>query len=181
MNGTKELPTILNVLFVDDDTMLRKMFSRTLKRLAPDWQIQEASNGETALRMVDTARYDVIFMDQYMASVEKQLLGTETVRAMRAKGVDSIICGLSANDTEEQFKNAGADAFMLKPFPCQNEALKRELLLILTNYQPSSFSTDITVEKNHSPIGTRRRSSTMRLETCLESTFERDIECGEHK
>lgn len=66
-----------------------------------------------------------------MASVEKQLLGTETVRSLRAKGISCIICGLSANDKEEEFLLAGANAFMLKPFPCQKDALKRELLRVL--------------------------------------------------
>jgi hypothetical protein len=35
-------------------------------------------------------------MDQHMASTEKQMLGTETVRALRAKGFKNTICGLSA-------------------------------------------------------------------------------------
>jgi hypothetical protein len=58
-------------------------------------------------------------MDMYMASVEKQLLGTETVQALRSHGCKSRICGLSANDVEENFINAGADAFMFKvrPYP----------------------------------------------------------------
>ena len=66
-----------------------------------------------------------------MASVDKQLLGTETVRALRSKGIDSVICGLSANDLEKQFMDAGADAFMMKPFPCEKEELKSELLRVL--------------------------------------------------
>ena len=129
--STIALPESLSVLFVDDDTVLRKMFIRAVRRAAPTWRIEEASNGEMALRMVDAQRFDVIFMDQYMASVEKQLLGTDTVRELRSKGVQSIICGLSANDLEELFVNSGADAFMLKPFPCEKEALRTELLSVL--------------------------------------------------
>ena len=66
-----------------------------------------------------------------MTSVDKQLLGTETVRKLRSDGVKSYICGLSANDMEEPFKGAGADAFMLKPFPCKPEPLTKELLRML--------------------------------------------------
>jgi len=127
----KELPLNISVLFVDDDAMLRKMFSRVLQSVAPSWSIRECANGETALRIVDEEKFDLIFVDQYMASVEKQLLGTETVHAMRAKGVESIICGLSANDVEDQFSNAGGDYFMYKPFPCKKDALKDELLQML--------------------------------------------------
>ena len=123
-----DLPENLSVLFVDDDMMLRKMFSRVLKLAAPTWKIREASNGETALRLVDEVTFDLIFIDQYMAAVEKQMLGTDVVQAMRAKGVKSIICGLSANDLEDNFFRAGANAFMSKPFPCKKEALHCELL-----------------------------------------------------
>jgi hypothetical protein len=63
-----------------------------------------------------------------MASVEKQLLGTDTVRALRANGVKSIICGLSANHVEEQFYE---DSFMMKPFPRKKDAFATELCFIL--------------------------------------------------
>lgn len=47
--------------------MIRKMFSRTLRNVAPTWTVQEASNGETALCRVDECEYDIIFMDQYVS------------------------------------------------------------------------------------------------------------------
>ena len=68
-----------------------------------------------------------------MASIDKQLLGTETVRALRAKGVQATICGLSANDAREMFFQAGADAFMFKPFPCEIDALQEELAKIVSS------------------------------------------------
>ena len=69
--------------------------------------------------------------DMYMASVEKQLLGTEAVRELRKRGVECRICGLSANDKELDFLQAGADAFCYKPFPCEAVALRQELCRIL--------------------------------------------------
>jgi len=119
------------VLFVDDDPILRKLFSRTVRTVAPDWSIREAANGEAALKLVDSESFDLIFMDMYMAAVEKQLLGTETVVALRRKGVTSRICGLSANDKEMEFLKAGADVFTYKPFPCEARALTKELHRIL--------------------------------------------------
>jgi two-component system invasion response regulator UvrY len=126
-----ELPEKLSVLFVDDDLMLRKLFARAVRKVMPAWDVQEAANGESALQLVDKQSYDLIFLDQYMASVEKQLLGTETARVLRAKGVKSKICGLSANDIEKSFIDSGADAFIMKPLPCRKEALSRELVRIL--------------------------------------------------
>eukprot|EP00977_Amphora_coffeiformis_P017534 scaffold5772_cov188-Amphora_coffeaeformis.AAC.15 len=125
------LPPNLMVLFTDDDATLRKLFRRSLQRTAPTWNIQEASNGETALRLMETHQFDLIFIDQYMASIQKQMLGTETTRVMRARGYQGIICGLSANALEDAFLAAGADSFMFKPFPCQEEALERELCRVI--------------------------------------------------
>jgi CheY-like chemotaxis protein len=124
------LPDQMAVLFVDDDHMLRKLFVRAVRRVAPQWTIHEAASGETAIQLVDSQDYDLIFMDQYMASTEKTLLGTETVRVLRSKGVQSILCGLSANDLEKAFVTAGADAFIMKPMPCEKNLLTRELLRI---------------------------------------------------
>jgi hypothetical protein len=45
--------------------------------------------------------------------------------------VSSRICGLSANDKEDEFLRAGADAFCIKPFPCEQDAMTAELSRIL--------------------------------------------------
>ncbi|CAB9497110.1 respiration control sensor protein ArcB [Seminavis robusta] len=125
----QELPETLQVLFVDDDNVLRKLFARSVKRVAPGWTMREASNGESALQLLDQGlKFDLIFVDQYMASIEKQLLGTETVLEMRAQGENCRLFGLSANDLEAEFIAAGADGFIIKPFPTENQALKQELL-----------------------------------------------------
>jgi hypothetical protein len=65
------------------------------------------------------------------ATDEKQLLGTETVQLLRADGVKCKICGLSANELEDAFTCAGADAFMLKPIPGKASVLKNNLYEIL--------------------------------------------------
>jgi CheY-like chemotaxis protein len=131
LDNALTLPEGLSILFVDDDTILRKLFSRVVKSVAPTSIIRQASNGETALVLTETESFDIIFMDMYMASVEKQLLGTETVVELRAKGVTSCICGLSANDKESEFIEAGADFFVFKPFPCEQKEVTRTLLKIL--------------------------------------------------
>jgi len=130
------LPENLSVLVVDDDTILRRLITRTFKRVAPTWDITQAANGETAIRLAEDQKFDLIFMDQYMASVEKQLLGTETTRALRAKGVTACICGLSANNMEGSFLEAGANTFLQKPIPCSNEQVLATLRRILEAYRP---------------------------------------------
>ena len=72
----RELPKKLSILFVDDDLVLRKLFLRGIQRLAPDWDVHEAASGEAAINLVATHKFHLVFIDQYMASMEKQLLGT---------------------------------------------------------------------------------------------------------
>ncbi|CAB9502715.1 respiration control sensor protein ArcB [Seminavis robusta] len=126
-----ELPEKMSVLFVDDDAILRKLFMRTIATVVPEWTVREAANGETALRLTEENHYDLIFCDMYMASAEKQLLGTEAVAELRNRGVQSKICGLSANDKEAEFLAAGADAFMFKPFPCKHDEINEALCRVL--------------------------------------------------
>jgi CheY-like chemotaxis protein len=129
----QELPDCLSALFVDDDVVLRKLFVRSLRRVAESWTVQEATSGEAALLLCDTCKFDIIFVDQYMMSSngDKQLLGTETVREMRLKGVKARICGLSANDVERDFLENGADTFLKKPYPCEKAALRKTLIRVL--------------------------------------------------
>ena len=128
-----ELPSSLRVLFVDDDSVLRKLFVRALTKAQPNWTILEASSGEAALELCEEEEHipDLIFMDQYMTTVDRQLLGTETVEAMRSKGMECIICGLSANDIRDRFLEVGADDFVLKPIPCKVDDLRALLRKIL--------------------------------------------------
>lgn len=137
-----DLPEKLHVLFTDDDLILRKLFKRTIQKVAPGWTVREAANGETALKLAleqksvsndndENGPFQLIFMDMYMASVTKQMLGSETIVELRNNGIDCCICGLSANNKEEEFLKSGADAFLIKPFPCDDESIKMELTRIL--------------------------------------------------
>jgi len=130
-NLVPELPKTLSVLFVDDDRVLRKLFARSIKMIAPEWTIREAANGEAAILLAEEENFDLIFCDMYMASVEKQLLGTEAVVELRSNGFTNRICGLSANDKVVEFLEAGADAFLFKPIPCDANQLRKTLHRIL--------------------------------------------------
>lgn len=86
-----------------------------------------------------------------MASVEKQMLGTETARALRSKGVESIICGLSANDMQQQFLESGANSFMMKPFPCKKDAMAQAFQEVLSsgNYKTNLHGVASDAEKKN--------------------------------
>lgn len=152
--ATCTLANQLSVLFVDDDRILRKLASRSIKKIRPEWTIREAASGEMALQLAETESFDLIFMDQYMTSAEQGLKGTETIRALRAKGITCVICGLSANDLEGAFLSAGADTFLMKPFPCKDDELHLELGRILQLNRLST--TENSSESSSSPATIQR-------------------------
>jgi signal transduction histidine kinase/CheY-like chemotaxis protein len=136
------LPESLRVLFVDDETILRRLFMRTIHKVAPSWHVSEATNGNQALQLVEEQDFDLIFMDQYMPC-EKPILGTDVVRIWRLKGVSSLICGVSANDMKHDFLKAGADGFILKPFPCKKDALQAELVKLWRSRHPKEICVKV--------------------------------------
>ena len=146
------LPENLSIMFVDDDMILRRLFVRSVRKFYPEWEIREAASGEAALRIVEENNtIDLIFVDQFMASVEQNLLGTETVRAMRSRGVRSRICGLSANDMEKAFLEAGANMFWIKPFPCKKDELAKMFAQFLAT-QPIGSEDFLEDETEHETL-----------------------------
>jgi signal transduction histidine kinase/CheY-like chemotaxis protein len=156
--ATYPLAEHLSVLFVDDDRILRKLASRSIKKIRPHWNIREAASGEIALQLVETESFDLIFMDQYMTSAEQGLKGTETIRALRAKGMNCIICGLSANDLGDAFLSAGADSFLMKPFPCKDDELRFELATMLQQYPTENLAMTEDSSESSNPAGSRADS-----------------------
>lgn len=57
---TRALPENLAVLIVEDDMILRRLILRSLQRVAPTWTLEQASNGETALKLTETKTFDLI-------------------------------------------------------------------------------------------------------------------------
>ena len=131
----KELPENMNLLFVDDDKIARKLFARTIKKMNPQWVVKEAASGEEAIELLKSTdiTFDLIFMDYIMGTDDTQLLGSATVSVLREKiGITSKVCGMSANDVEDMFHDAGADEFIFKPLPFRPQPLTQELLRILS-------------------------------------------------
>eukprot|EP00977_Amphora_coffeiformis_P000608 scaffold134_cov94-Amphora_coffeaeformis.AAC.14 len=146
MEENPQLPSHLQVLFVDDETILRKLFLRLVQKAAPTWHVTEANSGERVLQLVQEKHYDIIFMDQYMPCTDRTLLGTEIIRKLRTLGVSSMICGLSKNFIPQEFMDAGADHFLRKPVPCQKEAFY-SLLIGLCDNRTFGLSEELKQEE----------------------------------
>jgi CheY-like chemotaxis protein len=55
------------ILIVEDDLAIRKMFARSL---APLGHIEEAANGLEAVKLLDQKKYDAILLDLHMSGLD---------------------------------------------------------------------------------------------------------------
>ncbi len=104
------------VLVVDDNPMNLTVFKSLLKRTK--MIIDTADNGEEALAMAQSQKYDLIFLDHMMPGKD----GIETLHELRAQtggsNVDTVAICLTANaisGAREQYISAGFNDYLTKP------------------------------------------------------------------
>lgn len=120
-------------LVVDDHPINRLLVKQVLEHAWPHSIIDEAEDGQSALRQLrEEVAYDVVFMDMVMPVMD----GIETSKCIRSQlpqpAAQTPILGLTANVNPvdlDHFMEAGLSAVMLKPFePSQLCAKVEELL-----------------------------------------------------
>jgi DNA-binding response OmpR family regulator len=99
------------VLVVDDDEMIRRLVRAVLE--ADEFEVAEARDGETALRLASETKPSVVVLDVMMPGLN----GVEVCRRLDHSSVKVIV--LTAKDDprlEEECRALGAAAFLTKPF-----------------------------------------------------------------
>ena len=103
------------VLVVDDDELILEIL-RTILDLE-EFDVVTAPDGDIALQVIDREKPDVVVLDVMMPGMD----GFEVCRTIKAdpKTARTPVVLLTALDREEDRnagKEAGADAFLTKPF-----------------------------------------------------------------
>ena len=99
------------VLVVDDDEMVRRLVRTVLE--ADDYKVVDARNGDEALEVLSTTEVRVVVLDVMMPGLD----GVEVCRKIDHDSVKVVM--LTARDDpvlEQACRDAGADAFLTKPF-----------------------------------------------------------------
>ncbi len=99
------------VLVVDDDESIRRLVRTVLE--ADDWTVVEARDGHEAFARLEQAEPAVVVLDVMMPGMD----GVEVCRKLDHDAVKVVM--LTARDDpalEDACKEAGADAFLTKPF-----------------------------------------------------------------
>jgi DNA-binding NarL/FixJ family response regulator len=103
----------MRILLVDDDEGFRATLWRLLTHGERAVQVEEAADGEEALRLVAHRRPDVVVMDLTMPRMN----GIEATRRLKAHWPDLPVVILTVHDDpvyERTARAAGADGFLLK-------------------------------------------------------------------
>src|SRR6266568_1620345 len=99
------------VLVVDDDAMARRVVRTVLE--ADDFEVVEARDGETALRLATAARPAVVVLDILMPGLD----GVEVCERLDHEKVKVIVLtAIDDPELEKSCRAAGANAFLTKPF-----------------------------------------------------------------
>src|SRR5215471_19180603 len=102
-----------NVLVTDDDPELRRVLARTLDALG--FQVAESSNGEQALKQIESRPFDAVLLDVNMPGIG----GIAACREIRRRAPRMQILMLTVRDQEMdkvEALDAGADDYITKPF-----------------------------------------------------------------
>jgi len=100
------------ILVVDDEERIRRLLRMYLEK--EHYRIEEAEDGETALRMALEKDYDLILLDLMLPGID----GVEVCTRLRAKKATPVLM-LTARGEEAnrvQGFEAGADDYVIKPF-----------------------------------------------------------------
>lgn len=105
----------MNILIADDELRLRKVVAMFLKKSGHN--ITEASSGEQAIEALTAAKPDVIVLDVMMPGIGGLEACTRIKSNEKYKNIPIILltANISAEDREKGI-NAGADAYLTKPF-----------------------------------------------------------------
>ena len=103
------------ILYVEDNELNRKIVRDLLRRTA--YQLIEASDGEAGVSAALEQRPDLILMDIQLPKIS----GFEATRRLRAEAAtrDTPIIAITSfalSGDEERAKEAGASAYLAKPY-----------------------------------------------------------------
>ena len=104
------------ILIVDDDPLIRKLITTTLRDVA-GYTLREAGDGMAALEAAAEDRPEIVFLDYDMP----RLNGIEACRRLRADPVTAeativMLTGMSDDPAQQRARAAGADLDLTQPF-----------------------------------------------------------------
>jgi two-component system chemotaxis response regulator CheY len=109
---TPSLP--YSALVVDDSPHIRILLLRLLQRNGIS-TVESASNGAEGVERYKSSKPDIVFLDAVMPEMDG-LSALREIKKIDPASIVIMITSLSEREKVLQFKEAGADYYLLKPF-----------------------------------------------------------------
>ncbi|CAN5679354.1 two-component system response regulator TcrX [soil metagenome] len=132
----------INVLVVDDETVLAEMVSMALRY--EGWNITTAADGTSAVAAARKDRPDVVVLDVMLPDMS----GLEVLRRLREQNPHLPVLLLTAKDALEDRiagLTAGGDDYVTKPFSIEEVVLRLRALLRRTGVTTEDSGNQIVV------------------------------------
>jgi DNA-binding NarL/FixJ family response regulator len=126
--------TVRKILIVDDNASFRRSLKAFLCDQFAHFAIAEAENGASAMRTIDLARPDLIFMDIKLPG-ENGLVLTRKIKTIYSPAI-VILTSYDAVEYREAASACGADYFLAK-----DAASAAEVSRLVESYLPGSSSS----------------------------------------
>ena len=101
------------ILIVDDEDLVRNYVRRALS--SRGWEVSEASNGVSALEMINAGDFDAVICDLKMPDMRGEEV-IKNVRACRPEMRIVVITGSVSNITTPIVPGVEVNGFLIKPF-----------------------------------------------------------------
>jgi two-component system chemotaxis response regulator CheY len=101
-------------LVVDDSAHMRMLLTKLLKRCGFEF-VEGAENGKVGLEKFESFKPHVVFLDGIMPEMD----GLTVLRAIKSRTPEAVVVitsSLSEREKVLQFKESGAEFYLMKPF-----------------------------------------------------------------
>ena len=115
-----------NILFVDDDAIMRELFSTVLLGEPERWGVTTAESGEAALPFLDTDFFDVVVSDMRMPGMD----GVALIREVKRRSPRTARIILSGVVDQKEIAESLRDTHQFMPKPFRPKTLKATLTRI---------------------------------------------------
>ncbi len=115
-----------NILFVDDDPIMRELFGAVLLAEPERWGVTTAASGETALPFLDTDFFDVVVSDLRMPGMD----GVALIREVKRRSPRTARIILSGVVDQKEIAESLRETHQFMPKPFRPKALRATLARI---------------------------------------------------
>ncbi len=124
----KAPPLAYSALVVDDSPHSRILLLRLLQRSGIT-QVELAVNGAEGIQRYKASKPDMVFLDAIMPEMDG-LAALREIKSIDSEALVVMTTSLSEKEKVLEFKEAGANYYLLKPF--ENQKFDQTLLKVLT-------------------------------------------------